>query len=149
MGTYKICLEREKQSNSNPCPLTHTHSRHFSHFSSILGMYLLFISLDLGIEDNKYALLMGSYIRWLLIIYTQVHILFSLSYQKTVSWENRMLTGHLNDGKEGETRGNEAFWTIRGNEVADRSKEGTNDELDWLQRKIKNLLLNVVEDWLN
>lgn len=85
MGTYKICLEREKQSNSNPCPLTHTHSRHFSHFSSILGMYLLFISLDLGIEDNKYALLMGSYIRWLLIIYTQVHILFSLSYQKTVS----------------------------------------------------------------
>lgn len=70
---------------ASPAPW-HTHFRHFSHFSSILWMCLLLIFLDLGIENSKYALFMGLYICWLLIIYTQVHITLLLSYQKAVTW---------------------------------------------------------------
>lgn len=73
-----------------------------------------------------------------------------------------MLTDHLNDGDEGETRRNWAFWTIKGPGVAKRSKEVTKGELDWLQMKKtkqnKNLtsqgwglvqIIETLEDFLN
>ena len=69
---------------------------------------LSFIFLELGIENSKYALCMGLYSCWLLIIYTQVHIPLLLSYQKAVTGENRLLTGYFNE-EEGETRENGAY----------------------------------------
>lgn len=134
MGTYRSAWRGKSKAVASPAPW-HTHFRHFSHFSSILWMCLSLIFLDLGIENSKYALFMGLYICWLWIIYTQVHIPLLLSYQKAVvTWENRLLTGYFNEEREGEKRENGAYWTRRGNGVAGRSTEGTNDS--WTDSKV-------------
>ena len=133
MGTYRICLEREKQSSCKPCPLTYTRQAFLSLLINTMNVFITYI-LGFRYWEQQICPVYG--IIHLLVInhlYSSSHFTFTFLPESS-NLKNRLLTGYFNEEKEGETRENGAYWTMRGNGVADRSTEGTSDS--WTGSKV-------------
>ena len=112
MGTYRICLEREKQSSCKPCPLTYTLQ---AFLSLLINTMNVFITDILGFRYWEQQICPVYRIIHLLVInhlYSSSHYTFTFLSESS-NLKNRLLTGYFNEEKEGETRENGAYGTMR------------------------------------
>lgn len=134
MGTYRICLEREKQGSCKPCPLTYTLQAFLSLLINTMNVFITYI-LGFRYWEQQICPVYG--IIHLLVmnhLHSSSHSTFTFLPESSSNLREQTADRLLQWREGGGTWENGAYWTMRGNGVAGRSTEGTNDS--WTDSKV-------------